>query len=277
MDKRYLPGPQAYKRMTGAELRDAFLVDRLFEPGELYTLYCDADRVIVGSAVPTVKELELSGSIPDMATEIFNERRETGIINIGQAGTVQVDDKSFDLGFKDALYIGRGAKKIVFSSADSSKAAKFYIQSYPAHQSYPTKLVPFSSGDSTVLGSEEDANLRTLTKLIHPGNFPTCQLVMGITELHPGNVWNTMPAHTHPRRTEVYLYFNMQPETRQFHLMGEPDETRHIIVADGQAVISPSWSIHSGAATKNYTFIWGMGGENQAFDDMDFINMKELG
>ncbi len=276
MDKRYLPGPNEYKRMTSEELRSAFLVDKLFSDGELYTLYCDADRAIVGSAVPTEKPLELKGSKSDMATEVFNERRETGIINIGEAGIVTVDGKNYELGFKDALYIGRGTKEIKFESVNPSSPAKFYIQSYPAHTEFPTTKIEFSSCETITLGSEEEANLRSLTKMIFPGKLPTCQLVMGITELHSGNVWNTMPAHTHPRRTEIYLYFNMKAETKMFHLMGEPSETRHLVVSNEEAVISPSWSLHSGAATRNYSFIWGMGGENQDFDDMDWIEMNQL-
>jgi len=276
MEVRYLPNPDAYKRMTTAELRKEFLVDKLFKPGIIYLLYTDADRAIVGSAVPLKDGLELKGSKKEMATGHFAERREIGIINIGKSGKVLVDGQAYALKYKDALYIGMGAKSIQFESDKADNPAAFYILSYPAHKSYPTRLARFTEGETETIGSAEEASIRTLTKLIYPGGVESCQLVMGITELHSGCVWNTMSAHLHPRRTEIYMYFNLDTDARQFHIMGEPDETRHLVVANRQAVISPSWSIHSGAATQNYSFIWGMGGENQTFTDMDAVEMEEL-
>ncbi len=276
MDVRYSPNPETYKRMTTDELRKYFLVDSLFEQDKIYTLYSDADRAIVGSAVPTRKPLKLVSSKKEMAADYFAERREIGIINIGKKGLITADGTDYNMTYHDALYISRGTKDIEFRSANPNEPAAFYILSYPAHAAYPTTHTKFSDGESTLLGTDEDANTRILTKLIHPDGIKSCQLVMGITELHEGCVWNTMSAHTHPRRTEVYLYYNLDENARMFHFFGEPDETRHLVIRNRQAVISPSWSIHCGAATRKYSFIWGMGGENQAFADMDFVDMNRL-
>jgi 4-deoxy-L-threo-5-hexosulose-uronate ketol-isomerase len=212
-----------------------------------------------------------------MASEYFAERREVGVINIGGEGVVTVDAKRYDVRHADALYIGRGARQIVFSSATPTTPAQFYFVSYPAHAPYPTRHVPFESAQSVRLGSQRDANLRTINKLIHPGAFTTCQLVMGLTRLEEGSVWNTMPPHTHQRRSEVYMYFDLPSTALVFHFMGAPGETRHIVVRNGQAVLSPSWSIHTGVATQAYSFIWAMGGENQVFDDMDGVETSRIG
>jgi len=276
MDTRYLPNDEAYPRMNTAELRENFLVEDLFVPGELKLLYADVDRAIVGSAVPTDTTLKLVGSLQEMATEVFAERREIGAINIGQTGTVEVDGTRYEVEHGDALYIGKGAKNISFQSNAGSTPAEFYLMSFPAHAVYPTTLIKNSMGEVEELGQAGSANMRRITKLIHPGALDTCQLVMGITSLGSGQVWNTMPPHLHPRRMEIYLYYKLEPKDRVFHFMGKPDETRALVMKNKQAVISPSWSMHAAAGTSNYTFIWGMGGENQAFTDMDFIDMETL-
>ncbi|NQV40792.1 MAG: 5-dehydro-4-deoxy-D-glucuronate isomerase [Candidatus Marinimicrobia bacterium] len=276
METRYLPNDKAYQRMNTAEMRENFLVEGLFLPGELKLLYADVDRAIVGSAVPLETPLILKGSIQEMATEIFAERREVGAINVGSTGTIEVDGESFKLEHGDALYIGKGSVDIKFSSDDSSAPAEYYLLSFPAHAAYPTKLIKNSEGEVEELGQAGSANMRRITKLIHPGALDTCQIVMGITSLGSGQVWNTMPPHLHPRRMEIYMYYDLEQDQRVFHLMGKPDEIRTLTMKNKQAVISPSWSMHSAAGTSNYTFIWGMGGENQAFTDMDFIDMETL-
>ncbi|MDP6613751.1 MAG: 5-dehydro-4-deoxy-D-glucuronate isomerase [Candidatus Marinimicrobia bacterium] len=276
MKIRYMPDQMSYVKMNSTELRKGFLVKKLFKPGELKLLYTNNDRAIVGSAVPLETTLELRASRKEMAAEYFNERRELGIINIGFPGKVSVDSEQYTLDNQDALYVGKGVKKVAFESVDSKNPAEFYLLSYPAHAVHPTKKIGFDEGEKNHLGSQEQANERTITNLIAPGLIDSCQLVMGITELKSGSVWNTMGAHTHSRRTEIYMYYNLGEDDRLFHFMGRPDETRHLVMQNKQAVISPSWSMHSGAGTSNYTFIWGMGGENQAFDDMDFIAMDEL-
>lgn len=276
MEVRYLPDPNSYSRLTTSELRAGFLVDEIFKPGKINLLYTNADRGIVGSAMPFGDNLTLEASRQEMAADYFSERRELGIINIGKSGTVTVDGKIYSMDYHDGLYIGKGVRELQFSSDNSDDSAAFYLLSYPAHTTYPTKHLKFSAGETNRLGTAEQANERTITKLIAPGLIESCQLVMGVTELKPGSVWNTMAAHIHPRRTEIYMYYNLGEDERIFHLFGKPDETRHLILRNQQAVISPSWSMHSGVATANYSFIWGMGGENQAFDDMDFIAMDEL-
>jgi 4-deoxy-L-threo-5-hexosulose-uronate ketol-isomerase len=276
MEVRYTPDPSAYKRMTSEELRNYFLLDALFLPGIINLTYCDVDRAIVGSAVPLEESLKLESSKKEMAAEYFLERREAGVINIGGEGIVEVDGKDYPLSFKDALYLGRGSEEVIFRSSDKENPAMFYLVSFPAHSSYPTSFKKFADAEPTKLGSQKDANKRTIYKFIHTNGIKSSQLVMGLTELEEGSVWNTMPVHTHQRRSEIYMYFNIEPSTLVFHLMGEPGETRHIVLRNQQAVISPSWSIHSGAATQNYSFIWAMGGENQAFDDMDAVSMKNI-
>lgn len=276
MEMRYTNDPSAVKRFTTEEIRKMFLIDSLFKPGSLEMVYTDADRAIIGSAVPTEKTLQLLSSKKEMAADYFLERREMGIINIGDEGTVSADGKEYVMHHKDALYIGRGTKTVDFKSKQKDKPSAFYFVSYPAHTSYPTAHASFHDVEHSALGTANDANKRTISKYIHEKGIKSCQLVMGLTDLEEGSVWNTMPSHTHQRRTEIYMYFNLPPDAVLFHMMGEPDETRHIVMRDRQAVISPSWSIHAGSGTHNYSFIWAMGGENQAFDDMDMVSMKDL-
>jgi len=274
MDVRYTIGKDEYKRMTTDELRDAFLVD-LFEAGKVNLLYCEVERAIVGAAVPTGSALKLEAG-KELAADYFCQRREVGVLNIGGSGTVTVDGTAYEMEDLDGLYIGRGSEEISFASADAAAPARFYLISYPAHTEYPTTLAKKADANALELGTVEDSNKRTIYQYIHENGIKSCQLVMGFTALEAGCVWNTMPCHTHERRTEVYMYFGLDEDSRVFHMMGPGDETRHIVVANEQAVISPMWSIHSGAGTKAYTFCWGMGGENQRFDDMDHIQIGEL-
>jgi 4-deoxy-L-threo-5-hexosulose-uronate ketol-isomerase len=226
--------------------------------------------------VPAGKSLRLEASKMEMAADFFTERREIGVVNIGEEGIVKVDGKQWTLQTKDMLYIGKGKKKIEFSSESSRRPARFYFVSYPAHHEYADTLVRSAEAETAKIGTPEGASVRYLHKYIHAGGAKSCQLVMGLTDLAPGCVWNTMPAHTHQRRSEIYLYFGIDPESFVLHLMGKPDESRDFIVRNEQAVISPSWSIHCGAGTKNYSFVWAMGGENQEFSDMDVVPMKNL-
>jgi len=274
MDVRYTVGKNEYKRMTTDELRDAFLVD-LFETGKLNLLYCEVERAIVGAAVPTAGSLTLEAG-KELAADYFCQRREVGVLNIGGNGTVTVDGTEYAMDNLDGLYIGRGSKEVSFSSADADAPARFYMISYPAHTEYPTTQAKKADANALELGSAEDANKRTIYQYIHQNGIKSCQLVMGFTALEPGSVWNTMPCHTHERRTEVYVYFALDESSKVFHMMGPGDETRHIVVENEQAVISPMWSIHSGCGTQAYTFCWGMGGENQRFDDMDHIAIKDI-
>lgn len=276
MKLKYTNDPFNYKRMTTEELRDNFLIEKLFTENEIELYYTDADRAIVGSAVPVKNELILKSSKKEMASEYFAERRELGIMNIGSKGKVKLDGKVFELENKDCLYIGRGTKEIIFSSEDSNSPAEFYIISYPAHKEFPSKKIKFEEADLLLLGAVETANKRKLRKYIHPAKVESCQLVMGFTEIEEGSVWNTFPPHTHQRRSEIYTYFDMDVETLVFHFMGTEKETRNLILRNKQSVISPSFSIHCGAGTKKYSFIWAMGGENQDFDDMDMIAPSEL-
>lgn len=257
-----------YPRMTTAERRETFLLENLFAPGTIDFTYVDLDRTVIGSAIPTSAPLELPNP-PELRAEYFLERRELGALNVGGPGTITVDGKSFELEKLSCLYIGRGSKAVTFASADPANPAAFYLLSYPAHQEYPTALAKFSDLEGLKLGAVETCNKRTIYKAIFKGGLQSCQLVMGFTLLEPGSNWNTMPPHTHFRRSEIYLYFDMDPDHRVVHLMGPPTETSHLIVANRQVVVSPGWSIHAGVGTKNYTFCWGMGGENQAYDDMD--------
>ncbi|MFO7445606.1 MAG: 5-dehydro-4-deoxy-D-glucuronate isomerase [Ignavibacteriaceae bacterium] len=276
MEVRFAPDPVSYKKLDTDELRKSFLIEDLFQADMIKLVYSDVDRAIVGSAVPVHQTLKLLANKKQMAADYFAERRELGIINIGGAGSVTADGKHYNMNLKDALYIGKGTKDIEFKSSDKNAPAKFYIVSYPSHHEYPTTHKKFTEAEPNRLGSLKDSNHRTIYKYIHPNGIKSSQLVMGLTELEEGSVWNTMPAHTHVRRSEVYMYFNLNEKSVVFHMMGEPDETRHLIIRNQQAVISPSWSIHCGAATQNYTFIWAMGGENQAFDDMDGVAMETL-
>lgn len=276
MEVRYSPDKEGFKHLTTEQLRSSFLIESLFVKNKIPMVYSDVDRSITGSAVPVGKTLKLTASKKEMATKFFAERREIGIINIGDKGTITIDKKNYAMNNIDALYIGRGAKNISFKSSSSKKPAMFYFVSYPAHTSYPTKQIKLEEAESVSLGSVEDSNKRTIHKYILPGKVETCQLVMGLTILEEGSVWNTMPAHTHQRRSEVYMYFNLRKDSIVVHMLGEAEETRHVIIRDKQAVLSTSWSMHAGAGTQNYSFIWAMGGENQAFDDMDWIPMEKL-
>ncbi len=276
MEIRHVPNDDAYRRMTTQELRGAFLLDGLFVPGQISMTYCDADRAIVGGAVPQGAPLHLHATKAEMAAEFFTERREVGVVNIGGNGTIRADGREFPLWAKDMLYIPRGVKTVEFRSAGADHPAQFYFVSYPAHASHPMSCVQYADAEKNSLGSPENANRRTICKYIHPGGAKSCQLVMGLTELERGSVWNTMPPHTHARRSEVYLYLGLDEEAMVVHLMGKPDETRTIVVRDRQAVLSPGWSIHCAAGTRNYTFVWAMGGENQDFADMDGVPMQAL-
>jgi 4-deoxy-L-threo-5-hexosulose-uronate ketol-isomerase len=266
---------RGYARMSTTELRQAFLVEGLFQPGAVVLKYWETDRTVMGGAVPGATKLPL-GCPRELAATYFNERRELGIINLGGAGTVEVDGTVHTLQSLDCLYVGRGARSVEFTSADAASPAQYYLLSYPAHAAYPTTHAAFARTTGTELGDAKQANARTLYKFIHSEGIKSCQLVMGMTVLKPGSVWNTMPPHTHLRRSEVYLYFNVGPDSALFHFAGHPTETRNILVRDRQVVVSPPWSIHSGVGTSNYTFVWGMGGENQEFADMDKINPADL-
>lgn len=286
MELRTAASPKDVKHYTTERLREEFLIDDLFKPDEIKLVYSHIDRIITGSAVPVKEKLSLSAG-DELRAEYFLQRRELGIINIGGAGKITAGDKTYEVNHKDGMYIGMGVKNVVFESVDPSKPAKFYLNSAPAHKSYKTVVIKFEgtpSDDVVIikdenkveLGSLEESNHRVINKYILPGQVESCQLVMGMTALKPGSVWNTMPCHTHDRRMEVYLYFDMDEDSIVMHYMGEPTETRHIVMRNEQAVISPSWSIHAGSGTKAYTFIWGMVGENQEFTDMDNVTMKEL-
>ena len=274
METRYATDPTRYQTMTTEELRAAFLVDRLFRPGELNLSYFETERAIVGSAMPAREEL-LLGAGRELAADFFCQRRELGVLNIGNRGHVTVDDQVYDVGRLDCLYVGRGSRRISLASDHPEQPARFYLLSFPAHTEHPTALTRREDADPTRLGTAEEANLRTIYKCIYPGGIESCQLVMGYTTLEPGSVWNTMPPHTHARRSEIYMYFDLD-QGAVVHLMGQPGQTRHLIVRDGNAVLSPMWSIHSGAGTHAYTFCWGMGGENQEFSDMDDVRVDSL-
>lgn len=285
MELRTAVSPKDVKHYTTERLREEFLIQDLFIPGEIKLVYSHIDRIIAGAAVP-VEPIALTAG-DELRAEYFCQRREMGVINIGGAGSITIDGKRYKVGFKEAMYIGKGSRDIVFVSEDAANPAKFYLNSAPAHKTYPTVLIkPEGTAEEGVvivkqenkveLGSLENANHRVICKYILPGQVESCQLVMGMTKLEPGSVWNTMPCHTHDRRMEVYLYFEMPEDALVMHYMGEPDETRHIVVRNEEAVLSPSWSIHAGCGSRAYTFIWGMVGENQDFNDMDSVAMKNL-
>lgn len=274
MEVRQAANPYDVKLYTTERLRNDFLIQGLFKPGEIKLVYSQIDRIITGGACP-IKPITLEAG-SELRAKYFLERREMGIINIGPKGTVTVDGVKYELDTKEGLYIGMGSKEIIFSSKDDKNPAKFYFNSAPAHKTYPTVLIKPENCVRVELGSLEESNHRVITKYILPGQVESCQLVMGMTSLKPGSVWNTMPCHTHDRRMEVYLYFDMPENAVVFHYMGEPTETRHIVMRNEEAVISPSWSIHAGSGSQAYTFIWGMVGENQAFDDMDAVAMKDI-
>lgn len=268
MEIRYSPNQLDYQELGTEELRTRFLIDNLFVAGQLGLVYSDADRAVIGSAVPLDAPIKLAADA-ELRVVFFCERRELGVLNIGGEGSVVVDGVNYDMGKLDCLYIGRGSQNVAFSSRTPQVPAEFYLLSYPAHTTYPTTHAHMKDATPVELGAPEDANCRTIYKYIHTGGIKSCQLVMGFTQLKPGSVWNTMPAHTHTRRSEIYVYFDLHPKHRVLHFMGLPKHTRHLVMANKQAVISPSWSIHSGCGTRSYTFCWGMGGENQTFEDMD--------
>ena len=272
---RYLPSPDDAARLTPEELRTHFLVSGLFVPGEARFEMIDLDRVTLGGVVP------IANAIPLVAPEAFaagsfTERRELGILNIGGAGTVAVDGSEYPTAKLDMVYVGRGTHEVVFSSADPAVPARYYLVSYPSHAEHPTTRIAAIDADAADLGAQGTANRRRLARYIHQGGVRSSQLVMGVTTLREGSVWNTMPPHTHVRRTETYLYFDLPTDAVVFHMMGTPDATRHVVVRDGEVVLSPSWSIHAGCGTTNYAFCWAMGGENQDFADMQGFDMITL-
>lgn len=280
MDIRYSCNQRDFKRYTTEETRNEFLIEKLFVADEVISVYSHVDRMVTLGAMPVKGNISIEKGMDvwkNFGTQYFLERREIGMFNVGtSSGKVTVDGIVYELGCKDCLYITKGAKEVIFSSDDKKNPAKFYMVSAPAHTSYETRLIKISDAAKRPLGSLETSNKRVINQFIHPDVLKTCQLSMGMTVLEPGSVWNTMPAHTHERRMEVYFYFDIPKNNVVFHMMGEGNETRHIVMQNEQAVISPSWSIHAGAGTSNYTFIWAMGGENQEFDDMDTIPTTEL-
>jgi 4-deoxy-L-threo-5-hexosulose-uronate ketol-isomerase len=274
-DERFAVHPDDYPRYQTARLRELFLVSDLFAPGNVRLSYNHYDRIIVGGVLPVGGAVELE-AIEPLKAEYFLERRELGAINIGGPGQVEVDGETFAIDTKEALYVGKGARRVAFASEDAKRPAKFYLNSTPAHQSHPSRKVGQKDADVLELGSLQTSNARTIRKLLVNTVIQTCQLQMGMTELQPGSVWNTMPAHTHSRRMEVYFYFNLPPSQAVCHFMGPREETRHIWVKNEEAVVSPPWSMHCGAGTTNYTFIWGMAGENLDYGDMDGITPDML-
>lgn len=270
-----LPDADRMKRLSSDEVRAAFLIRGLFAPGRLALRHIDLDRVIVGAAVPMDVPIRLDAPAW-LAADYFMQRREMGVLNIGGAGHVQAGGSHFDVQPRDMVYVGRGARDIAFSSEDETTPARFFLVSYPAHAAHPSERVAYDEADLADLGAAEQANERQIAKYIHPGRVASAQLVMGVTTLAPGSVWNTMPAHRHLRRTEVYLYFDLPDDAAVIHLVGEPGETRHVVVRNEEVVLSPAWSIHSGCGTQAYSFCWAMGGENQDFADMQAVDMREL-
>ena len=275
MDTRYANHPEDVKCYTTEEMRGRFLIERVFSRDEVLLVYSHTDRIIAGGIMPTSRRLGLDAG-KEIGAATFFERREGGIINVGGAGVVTIDGKRYDLGNQDGLYIGRGAQEVAFEAVDQQHPPKFYFNSAPAHHSYPTTLITLENAKKVYLGDDINCNKRTINQYIHPDVVSSCQLSMGMTILAEGSIWNTMPCHTHERRMEVYFYFDMGEDTRVVHLMGQPHETRHIFISNEQAVISPSWSVHSGVGTGRYTFIWGMCGENITFTDMDHVPMQDL-
>ena len=278
MEQRYATSPEHIPGMDTDELRSRYLVQGLFVDDEANAVYTHHDRVVMLGVKPVTGPVVLP-TFPEIRSEVFFEHREAGIVNVGGAGTVSVDGESYELAHGSCLYIGRGVNEVIFTSTDAQGEggpSRFYMVSAPAHTAYPTTLVPAGTGNIRELGDGLTANRRTLNQYIHENGVRSCQVVMGVTTLHPGSMWNTMPAHTHDRRTELYLYFDLADDARVIHLMGRPDETRHLVVANEQGTISPSWSVHSGVGTASYSFVWAMAGENQSFDDMDGFPVVEM-
>ncbi len=275
MQVRYAVGPNETRQFNTTELRENFLIETLFTPNSLQLCYSHYDRVIVGGAMPVDSPVDLP-TYPELRSDFFLERRELGVINVGGAGSVTVDGQTYELAKLDGLYVGRGSRNVSFASQQADAPARFYLLSSPAHKEYPTQKAAQGDVFSAPMGSAEAANERTIYRYIHKDGLQSCQLVMGLTILKPGSVWNTMPAHVHDRRMEAYFYFDLDHAHRIVHLMGQPTETRHLMVANHQAIISPPWSIHSGCGTSNYSFIWGMAGENLDYADMDLIAIADL-
>lgn len=276
MERRYASHPQEVKHFDTDRLRKEFHIPTLFTPDRLELVLTHEDRLIIGGANPVQQDVKLETDLKELGVSYFLERRELGAINVGGPGSIIVDGTEYELNNKDCLYVGKGSREVIFRSKDASKPAKFYLNSAPAHKEFPTAKTTLAEAESGALGSIENSNERTIHRFIHENGIQSSQLVMGMTQLKTGNMWNTMPAHVHPRRMEAYMYFDLADDAVVFHLMGEPNETRHIVVRNEQAVISPSWSIHSGVGTSNYTFIWGMAGDNKAYGDMDAVPMKDL-
>lgn len=263
------------KSFDTEQLRENFLIESIFTQGQVNLTYSHVDRVIAGGCMPGTEAVALEAG-KEIGAEFFLERRELGAINVGGNGVIIVDGAEYEIASREALYVGKGAKEVRFASVNADQPAKFYLNSAPAHQGFPTKKITLEMASPETLGDAKNCNRRTIYKYLVPNVVDTCQLLMGMTMLEPGSIWNTMPCHTHERRMEVYFYFDMKEDNVVFHMMGKPEETRHLVVRNEQAVISPSWSIHSGVGSSNYTFIWGMAGENQTFSDMDFVPMSEL-
>lgn len=279
MDIRYSCSPNDVKRYTTDELRSEFLITDLYIPDKVKPVYSHVDRMVTVGIMPVSKKLAIDDGIDvwkNFGTHYFLERREAGVFNLGGAGTIEADGKIYELGYKDCLYITKGTEKVYFASKDSNNPAKFYLVSAPAHVSYETRLIRKADAAKRPLGESATSNKRVINQFIHPAVLKTCQLSMGLTELESGSVWNTMPVHTHERRMEIYTYFEIPEGNVVIHFMGQGQETRHIVMKNFDAVISPSWSIHAGAGTSNYSFIWAMGGENQEFDDMDTIPPEDM-
>lgn len=265
------------KQLDTEGLRREFLIEEVFSPNKLTMTYSHIDRIVFGGIMPVDSTLSFSNELgKSFGVTYFLERRELGLINIGGAGVITVDGTNYEVGKAEALYVGKGARDVSFKSVDSAHPAKFYYNSAPAHTTYPTRKITQDQASPETLGDASTSNRRTIYKYLVPNVLPTCQLVMGMTQLEEGSLWNTMPCHTHERRMEVYFYFNMKDDAAVFHMMGKPDETRHLLVHNEQAIISPSWSIHAGVGTQAYTFIWGMVGENQVFSDMDHVAVRDL-
>ncbi|MEI8038578.1 MAG: 5-dehydro-4-deoxy-D-glucuronate isomerase [Verrucomicrobiota bacterium] len=275
MNTRLMPSPRETATLDTAALRATFLLDDLFVPGEVTLVYTDLDRAVVGSAMPTTQPLEL-GNDDALKADFFCQRRELGILNLGEAGSIVVDGTTYQLGPHDCLYVGRGSREIRFTSAAAATPAVFYLVSYPAHAVYPTTHATRADANRVEVGTRDEANERTIFQYVHLNGIKSCQLVLGFTEFKTGSIWNTMPCHTHDRRSEVYCYFDVPAEQRVLHMMGQPQETRPLWVANRQVVLSPPWSIHCGAGTASYRFVWAMGGENQAFTDMDRVEISAL-
>ncbi|WP_058302633.1 5-dehydro-4-deoxy-D-glucuronate isomerase [Gorillibacterium timonense] len=276
MERRFASHPNEVKQFDTERLYKEFHVPVIFAKDELKLVLTHEDRMIVGGAMPVAGEVVLTTNLKELGVGSFLERRELGIINVGGPGMVVADGNSYDLGLKECLYVGKGTKEVKFLSTNSANPAKFYLNSAPAHKEYPTVKATLETSESAKLGSIVSSNERSIHRLIHANGVQSCQLVMGLTQLKPGNMWNTMPSHTHPRRMEAYFYFELPEDALVVHLMGEPTETRHLIMHNEQAVISPSWSIHSGVGTSHYTFIWSMAGDNIRYDDMDPVPMNLL-